>query len=400
MGYVFNFTNLHFDVEMSINEYFTVYEHFVSPEPAETKILFKLASELYGRVPWEEIKPSQSFELTLTDNPGTQACICFDATQGNRGMIVFNDFDDYALFNRPPFARRRQFNEAKGFSCGILSLHPKADISPSLPQLMAKHDWKVTNENAYPLLLRPGIDGMDPLATEHYVWFNVGLAALSGFMDLHGETLARGGFSPLEEYFIYRGIRLRVKYPHPCMFEEVQDNFSYVSPDRKVERNETCPCGSGKKYKNCHMRFEGPARPKLTPTLPFDSEGHELIATTDSFEYDVTRRDEIEKAIARIEHIAKLTSDDMEEQYFVRRPGRPKHGTPYDRYTTFGYLAFRDGVLISHSDSIEHAAEVRRQLETAVADQVRFKNRREQPARAEYFEEVIKSRQSPLGLNN
>ncbi|MBI1832236.1 MAG: SEC-C domain-containing protein [Planctomycetes bacterium] len=24
--------------------------------------------------------------------------------------------------------------------------------------------------------------------------------------------------------------------------------------DRKVGRNEPCPCGSGKKYKNCHMR--------------------------------------------------------------------------------------------------------------------------------------------------
>ena len=25
--------------------------------------------------------------------------------------------------------------------------------------------------------------------------------------------------------------------------------------DKKVGRNEPCPCGSGKKYKNCHMRF-------------------------------------------------------------------------------------------------------------------------------------------------
>jgi preprotein translocase subunit SecA len=25
----------------------------------------------------------------------------------------------------------------------------------------------------------------------------------------------------------------------------------------KVGRNDPCPCGSGKKYKNCHMRIEG-----------------------------------------------------------------------------------------------------------------------------------------------
>jgi preprotein translocase subunit SecA len=26
------------------------------------------------------------------------------------------------------------------------------------------------------------------------------------------------------------------------------------SPKEKVGRNDPCPCGSGKKYKNCHMR--------------------------------------------------------------------------------------------------------------------------------------------------
>ena len=25
----------------------------------------------------------------------------------------------------------------------------------------------------------------------------------------------------------------------------------------KVGRNDPCPCGSGKKYKNCHMKMEG-----------------------------------------------------------------------------------------------------------------------------------------------
>jgi preprotein translocase subunit SecA len=29
----------------------------------------------------------------------------------------------------------------------------------------------------------------------------------------------------------------------------------FVRTDRKVGRNEPCPCGSGKKYKHCHGRF-------------------------------------------------------------------------------------------------------------------------------------------------
>ncbi|GIS69289.1 MAG: hypothetical protein CM1200mP9_01100 [Gammaproteobacteria bacterium] len=29
---------------------------------------------------------------------------------------------------------------------------------------------------------------------------------------------------------------------------------TFVREDRKVGRNEKCPCGSGKKYKQCHGR--------------------------------------------------------------------------------------------------------------------------------------------------
>ena len=30
----------------------------------------------------------------------------------------------------------------------------------------------------------------------------------------------------------------------------------FVRPERKVGRNEPCPCGSGKKYKHCHGRLQ------------------------------------------------------------------------------------------------------------------------------------------------
>jgi preprotein translocase subunit SecA len=31
----------------------------------------------------------------------------------------------------------------------------------------------------------------------------------------------------------------------------------FVRGERKVGRNEACPCGSGKKYKHCHGRLDG-----------------------------------------------------------------------------------------------------------------------------------------------
>ena len=33
--------------------------------------------------------------------------------------------------------------------------------------------------------------------------------------------------------------------------EEEQDSAPFVRPDKKIGRNELCPCGSGKKFKQC-----------------------------------------------------------------------------------------------------------------------------------------------------
>ena len=41
-----------------------------------------------------------------------------------------------------------------------------------------------------------------------------------------------------------------VEETEPAAAEEAQQ--PYVRPDRKIGRNEPCPCGSGKKYKHCH----------------------------------------------------------------------------------------------------------------------------------------------------
>jgi len=41
--------------------------------------------------------------------------------------------------------------------------------------------------------------------------------------------------------------------PEQAREEEPQQPF--VRPDRKIGRNEPCPCGSGKKYKQCHGKL-------------------------------------------------------------------------------------------------------------------------------------------------
>ena len=38
--------------------------------------------------------------------------------------------------------------------------------------------------------------------------------------------------------------------------EDEEAHTPYVRAERKVGRNEPCPCGSGKKYKQCHGKLE------------------------------------------------------------------------------------------------------------------------------------------------
>ena len=58
----------------------------------------------------------------------------------------------------------------------------------------------------------------------------------------HEEFKGFGGDEPAPEDAARRGA------PEPAQ--------PFVRPERKVGRNEPCPCGSGKKYKHCHGRIE------------------------------------------------------------------------------------------------------------------------------------------------
>jgi preprotein translocase subunit SecA len=44
--------------------------------------------------------------------------------------------------------------------------------------------------------------------------------------------------------------------PDPTRQEAPEQQQPFVRPDRKIGRNEPCPCGSGKKYKQCHGKIQ------------------------------------------------------------------------------------------------------------------------------------------------
>ncbi len=43
-------------------------------------------------------------------------------------------------------------------------------------------------------------------------------------------------------------------HPAACTCAECEEKQKIKNLDRKIGRNEKCPCGSNKKYKRCHGR--------------------------------------------------------------------------------------------------------------------------------------------------
>jgi uncharacterized protein len=122
---------------------------------------------------------------------------------------------------------------------------------------------------------------------EDYVWYNlVVVAGILGYKEFMGETskLIKDGLVPeewmtLAEFpaLIESGdpvgkqgllaeevrpfdnvIDSLAEWPWPDDFDEEEEAAPepYINPLRHVGRNDPCPCGSGKKFKNCHLVAE------------------------------------------------------------------------------------------------------------------------------------------------
>jgi len=47
-------------------------------------------------------------------------------------------------------------------------------------------------------------------------------------------------------------LNLNIVVSNEKISDEQQEKIQEKNPEKKVGRNEKCPCGSGKKFKHCH----------------------------------------------------------------------------------------------------------------------------------------------------
>jgi hypothetical protein len=147
---------------------------------------------------------------------------------------------------------------------GWLALHFErgADLPASMRREVAAHGWRVADANAYPRVERVDRDGARRPLVERDLRIAAACAAsLSAFFVKHGDLFAVEEIAPVCESW-FDGDDLEVRFTAPYQAShlfEVNDPgaSSHASPESparpKVGRNDPCPCGSGRKYKRCHL---------------------------------------------------------------------------------------------------------------------------------------------------
>jgi hypothetical protein len=207
-------------------------------------------------------------------------------------------------------------------------------------------------------------------------------ASLAAFFVRFGKALAQEYLEPVCASFDDQDdltVRFTAPYGADYLFEA--NDPAPAPPNRgvrRVGRNDPCPCGSGKKYKKCHLDADARGRDDLVqrvfvPPELTNTDGDPLLLTTDHFDFDPAERNRIEAALAGMEGVAAPERDGALVHYDFTRPGNAMHASWEN--TTIAFLRLGDGKMAAETSSINRADDFRRHLESACGDLIRHRLR-------------------------
>jgi hypothetical protein len=229
--------------------------------------LFTAAELLYGAAPWKaRIEHVLRMDIGSLGVSGACVGITFGRRNGS-GLLILPSLDAYRAFSEaaeePPPKRGSAID--LGSDLLMLGFVGGADLPDRMRREVSEHHWPVASAAAYPVVTRIERDGVERPLVERDVRIAAACAmALAGFCVKHRRLLTAEEIAePVCETWTYgdTAVRLTVPYDALPLFDvesaERAPGFDPqdASPVRtaRVPRNAPCPCGSGKKYKKCHL---------------------------------------------------------------------------------------------------------------------------------------------------
>ncbi|MFN2428141.1 MAG: YecA family protein [Candidatus Binatia bacterium] len=279
--------------------------------------LFQAARTLYLLAPWRTIGDTNVVRVDVPALGVDGACLSFIGQLGETlGFLLFASIDDFDDFIGAALEIDAGGEAPIEIAAGCLSLTYErvAGLPPDLRRKAKSEQWAVAGPKAFPYLERRGEDGqVTPLEERDVRLATVLIGALAAFVARHRENLEYEESGPICESFDSGGgTTVTLTYPyedHSLFFGDDGDlegdgslqslpsgasvapvalrgpSAPPLSPPRlakpapgpgpRAGRNDPCPCGSGKKYKKCHLasdeRAAAPAAQTVDPSPDTDA---------------------------------------------------------------------------------------------------------------------------------
>jgi hypothetical protein len=246
--------------------------------PEAVAQLFASARALHALAPWRVMTDDQVLRLDIPALGVEGACVSVIGQLGqSRGILIFPSLVGYDALLRCAEAPRQSDRPADfGTDLLALELERGADIPPSMRREIAAYGWPIDAADAYPRVTRRERDGASrPLVERDVRIASVCAASLAAFFVKHRRELAARRHEPIcESWFGDDDVELRFTIPYEALadFDVPQASAPAPVARARVGRNDPCPCGSGKKYKKCHLAEDEAARPAQAGPHP----GHAL----------------------------------------------------------------------------------------------------------------------------
>ncbi len=230
--------------------------------------LFDAAARLYRAAPWRFASDDQVLALDIPALGLEGARVSsMGALEQTFGLAIFASQDAYENFRSA--AQDFAFDppeESEALDLGaeewVLLFEPKAELPAEMRREIQAHRWRVAGPRAYPVVQRVLRDAVPrPLEARDVRIVAACAGALAVFARAHRGDFEQPGSAPVEQTYREGGVEVCLALLPPpereglVLDSDVLDP-PLVAPVERVGRNDPCPCGSGKKYKKCHLTAE------------------------------------------------------------------------------------------------------------------------------------------------
>jgi hypothetical protein len=232
------------------------------------KELFSAAVLLFRAAPWRHVEEYQVLRVDIPHFDIENACLSvIGAGRESAGILLFRSIDDFLAFGLAKVNPNRT-GAGGAIVMRSLSFDRKKTMPPTMIREIEQHRWPIAGAKAYPALLCIDVEMSPVEPAEHdYRIMTACTQAFLAFFTRHRAIFDADAPDQVCDLFTTDD-DVTVTLTAPDFTEEMTAADADITlddddalDDDLIEmappgRNDPCHCGSGKKYKKCHLESD------------------------------------------------------------------------------------------------------------------------------------------------